>query len=145
MHQFIVMLSVRVLLCNIIIYCFLSHVNGLGGGASSQPVDTKTVILCIEEVLNENFTRLKTLVENNLQEVSGELFASHLISNGTRRKPSYEAIITDFLSGLAFKETLPLINEHCEMFFNVFYNLGGPFAHAGDSLKQSIKKKLEKA
>ena len=144
MHQFIVMLSVRVLLCNIIIYCFLSLVN-VPGEASSQPVDTKAVISCIKEVLNENFARLKTLVENNLQEVSGELFASRLISNGTRRKPSYEAIITDFLSGLDFEETLPLINEHCEKFFNVFYNLGGPFARAGDLLKQSIKKKLEKA
>ena len=79
-----------------------------------------------------------TVVENSLQEVSAELFASCLISNGTRRKPSYEAIITDFFSGLAFKKTLPRIIQHCEKLFNVFYRLGGPFVDAGDSLKQSI-------
>ena len=129
------------MLCNIIIYCFFSHVN-VPGGTSSQPVDTKAIILCIEEVLNENFARLKTLIENDIQEVSGELFASRLISNGTRRKPSYEAIITNFLSGLAFKKTLPLIIQHCEKLFNVFYKLGGPFADAGDSLKQSIIEKV---
>ena len=79
-----------------------------------------------------------TIVENSLQEVSAELFTSRLISNGTKRKPSYEAIITDFLSGLAFKKTLPRIIQHCEKLFSVFYRLGGPFADAGDSLKQSI-------
>ena len=79
-----------------------------------------------------------TVLENSLQEVSAELFASCLISNGTRRKPSYEAIITDFLSGLAFKKTLLLIIQHCKKLFSVLYKLGGPFVDAGDSLKQSI-------
>ena len=85
-----------------------------------------------------------TVVENSLKEVSAELFASRLISNGTKRQPSYEAIITDFLSGLAFKKTLPLIIQHCEKFFSVFYKLGGPFADAGDSLKQSIIETVRK-
>ena len=125
------------MLCNIITYCFLSYVT-VPGGASSQPVDAKAVISYIKEVFSVDFAELMTVVENSLQEVSAELFASHLISNGTKRKPSYEAIITDFLSGLAFKKTLPLIIQHCEKLFSVFYRLGGPFVDAGDSLKQSI-------
>ena len=129
------------MLCNIIIYCFFSHVN-VPGGTSSQPVDTKAIILCIKEVLSENFAELMTVVENSLQKASAELFASRLISNETNQKPSYKAIITDFLSGLAFKKTLPLIIQHCEKLFNVFYKLGGPFADAGDSLKQSIIEKV---
>ena len=89
-------------------------------------------------MLSDNFAELMTVVENSLQEVSAELFASRLITNGTKRKPSYETIITNFLSGLAFKKTLPLIIQHCKKLFSVFYRLGGPFADAGDSLKQSI-------
>ena len=108
------------------------------GGDTSQPVDTEVVISSIKEVLNKNFAKLKTVVENSIQEVSAELFASGLISNGTNKKPSYEAIITELLSGLDFKHTLPLIIQHCEKLFHVFYKLGGPFADAGDSLKQSI-------
>ena len=93
-------------------------------------------------MLSDNFDKLMTVVENSLQEVSAKLFASRLISTGTNQKPSYKAIITELLSGLDFKNTLPLIIQHCKKLFSVFYELSGPFADAGLSLKQSIIEKV---
>ena len=98
----------------------------------------KAVISCIKDEIDENFADLRTIFENSLEEVSAELFSSGLITNATKKNPSFKAIITDFNSVLPFKKTVPKIEQHCKKLFDVLHKVGGPFTDVADSLKENI-------
>ena len=78
------------------------------------------------------------MFKNSIDEASAEMFAAGLISEATRNKQSYDAIITDFYSSLSFMKKLPQVQQHCKKFFDVFHKIGGPFVIAADLLKQDI-------
>ena len=100
------------------------------------------VISCIKEEFDNSYATLKTMFENSLEGISAELFTSRLITDETRRNPSYNAILIDFNTALLFMDEIPMILQHCRKFFTVFNKIGGPFASAGHSLQQSITRNI---
>ena len=96
------------------------------------------MISCIKDEIDENFADLQYVFKNSLEEVSAELFSSHLITNATKEKPSFEAIIREFNSALPFKKTVPKIEQHFKKFFGVLRKVGGPFTDVADLLKENI-------
>ena len=116
-------------------FCYFVTIH-VGGG--SQSVDVKPIISCIKEEIDANFADLKHLFKNSIDEASAEMFAAGLISEATRNKQSYDAIITDFYSSFSFMKKLSQVHHHCKKFFDVFHKIGGPFIIAADSLKQDI-------
>ncbi len=93
--------------------------------------------------MNKKFAGLKMIFANSIDAVTAEMFAAGLISSEVKSRQSAEAVITDFQSGFVFMNSLPDIEQHCSMFFDVLEKMGGPFRIASNSLKQSIKKNVE--
>ena len=82
---------------------------------------------------------LSELFEGLLKTVSSETYAVGLIPHAVEKNPTFDAIMTSFLSGFAFKPKLEDVEKHCATFLSVFYKIGGPFVYAADTIKQTIK------
>ena len=102
-------------------------------------VDTKQVIRCIKELMRTYHPDLSELFEGLLKTVSSEMYAVRLIPHAVEKNPTFDAIMTSFLSGFAFKAKLEDVEKHCVKFLSVFYKIGGPFIDAADMIKQTIK------
>ena len=102
-------------------------------------VDTKQVIQCIKEVMRTNYSDLSELFEGLLKTVSSEMYAVFLIPQAVHKNPTFDAIMSSFLSGFAFKKKLEDVEKYCVKFFNVFYKIGGQFVDAADIIKHSIQ------
>ena len=97
----------------------------------------------MKEQMDRNFAGLKRVFDNSIEEVSAEMFAAGLISNGVKSKKSAEAIISDFHCSFEFTHTLSEVQQRCAVFFSVLEKLGGPFQFAGTSVKQAIKSSMQ--
>ena len=102
-------------------------------------VDTKQVIQCIKEVMRTYHSDLSELFEGLLKTVSSEMYAVCLIPQAVEKNPTFDAIMSSFLSGFAFKKKLEDVEKYCVKFFNVFYKIGGQFVDAADIIKHSIQ------
>ena len=102
-------------------------------------VDTKQVIRCIKELMRTYHPDLSELFEGLLKTLSSEMYAVGLIPRAVEKNPTFDAIMTSFLSGLAFKAKLEDVEKHCAKFLSVFYKIGGPFIDAADMIKQTTK------
>ena len=102
-------------------------------------VDTKQVIQCIKEVMRTYHSDLSELFEGLLRTVSSEMYAVCLIPQAVEKNPTFDAIMSSFLSGFAFKKKLEDVEKYCAKFFNVFYKIGGQFVDAGDIIKHTIQ------
>ena len=74
-----------------------------------------------------------------LQTVVSEMLVVGLIPHALQKNPSSDAILSCFLSGLAFKDELEEIEEYCGAFFGVFDEIGGQFQDAATKIKKTIK------
>ena len=97
------------------------------------------VIQCIKELMRTYHPDLSELFEGLLKTVSSEMYAVGLIPHAVEKNPTFDAIMTSFLSGFAFKPKLEDVEKHCVKFLSVFYKIGGPFVDAADMIKQTIK------
>ena len=102
-------------------------------------VDAKQVIQCIKEVMQTYHSDLSELFEGLLNTVSSEMYAVCLIPQAVKKNPTFDAIMSSFLSGFAFKKNLEDVEKYCVKFFNVFYKIGGQFVDAADSIKHTIQ------
>lgn len=105
----------------------------------SVAIDVSRVVAC---VMDKKFAELKKIFDNSIEEVSAEMFAAGVISDGVKSKQSAEVIISNFHSGFVFMNTFSEAQQHCAVFFSVLEKLGGPFRIAGNSIKQDIKKAM---
>ena len=103
-------------------------------------VDTKQVIRCIKELMRTYHPDLSELFEGVLKTVSSEMYGVGLIPHAVEKNPTFDGIMTSFLSGFVFKDELVEIEEHCAKFLSVFYKIGGPFVYAANKIKRSIQK-----
>ena len=102
-------------------------------------VDTKQVIQCIKEVMQTYHPDLSELFEGLLKTVSSEMYAAGLIPHAVEKNPTFDAIMSSFLSGFAFKKNLEDVEKYCVKFFNVFYKIGAQFVDAADIIKHTIQ------
>ena len=82
---------------------------------------------------------ISELFEGVLKTVSSEMYGAGLIPHAVEKNPTFDGIMSSFLSGFAFKDELQEIEEHCVKFLSVFYKIGGPFVYAADMIKQTIQ------
>ena len=73
-------------------------------------VDTKQVIQCIKEVMRTYHSDLSELFEELLKTVSSEMYAAGLIPRAVEKNPTFDAIMSSFLSGFAFKKKLYVVH-----------------------------------
>ena len=106
-------------------------------------VDLNNIIRYIKEIFDSTLRELDRLFDPPVHTVSSELFALGIISNDVRRNPSTDRILQEFYTGLDLMKTLPKVLDHCNKFFSVLYNQGGPLRIACDSLKEDIIKTVK--
>ena len=82
---------------------------------------------------------LSELFEGLLKTVSSEMYAVCLIPHAVEKHPTFDAIMSSFLSGFGFKKKLEDVEKYCVKFLNVFYKIGGQFVDAADIIKHSIQ------
>ena len=72
------------------------------------------------------------------------MLAVGLITRRIAANPTFPVIIDGFFSGFSFLETVEDIEEWCKKFFSAFYNVGGSFVLAANSLKKQLQISLKK-
>ena len=82
---------------------------------------------------------ISELFEGVLKTVSSEMYGAGLIPHAVEKNPTFDGIMSSFLSGFAFKAKLEDVEKHCVKFLSVFYKIGGPFVYAADMIKQTIQ------
>ena len=83
-------------------------------------VDTKQVIRCIKELMQAYHPELSELFEGVLRTVSSEMYAAGLIPHAVEKNPTFDGIMSSFLSGFAFRSKLEDVEKHCVKFLSVF-------------------------
>ena len=74
-----------------------------------------------------------------MKTVASEMLSVGLIPHAIEKNPTFDAIMSFFLAGFAFKDELQEIEEYCGKFFGVFYEIGGQFIDAANKIKKSIQ------
>ena len=64
------------------------------------------------------------------------MYSAGLINNQVQRSPSFNGIISEFISAMEFIRIPSEIEEHCIKFLSVFTKLGGSFTRAAKVLKE---------
>ena len=77
----------------------------------SESVDIKAVVSCIKEEIHKKSTDIKSLFDFSIGAASAIMFEAGLISHAVMK----------FNHHLMSKESLPDILEHCEKFFQSFF------------------------
>ena len=107
-------------------------------------VPIRDIANVIEEEFNKMFPELQRLFETDLNSIAAELLAVSLLTSRVAEHPVFHTIITGFLSGFLFLETIQQVNEHCHKFFRAMYKVGGVFSLAANSLKKRLNVSLLK-
>ena len=94
---------------------------------------------CIKGVLQRHHASLCEIWETTIKTFANKLYAAGIITDEVCKNPENGKIIECFRSGFDFKNELPEIEKYCTTFFNVFYEVGGPFIHAAEEIKKAIK------
>ena len=94
---------------------------------------------CIKGVLQRHYASLCELWESSIKTFANKLFGAGIITDEVRKNPENGRIIDCFLSGFAFRYELPEIEKYCITFFDVFYEVSGPFIYAVEKIKKAIK------
>ena len=64
------------------------------------------------------------------------MYTAGLINIEVQRSPSFDGIINEFKSGMAFFRRPTELENHCIKFLTVFAKLGGSFTIAGNAIKE---------
>ena len=94
---------------------------------------------CIKGVLQSHFVSLCELWESSIKTFADKLYGAGIITDEVRKNPENGKIIECFRTGFSFRNELPEIEKYCTTFFDVFYEVGGPFIHAAEEIKKVIK------
>ena len=92
----------------------------------------------ITDVIETNSVQLSSLSEDSMKTIAKEMFHFGMITRAVAKRPTFNAIITCFLSAFDSLEGLDEIEEHCKIFLSLFTQLGGPPGDAAFKIKRSI-------
>ena len=98
------------------------------------------IVKRVTEVFDKSFPKLKTLFENNLDEIGAELLSVGIITRRVATNPSFEAIIQGFYAGFSFLENEERIKDWYGKFLSSLHNVGGAFNLAAKSLEKQLQK-----
>ena len=90
----------------------------------------------ILKVLTSQHAALCRLCTHNLKAFADEMFSVHLLSEEVHRSPTFNGIIDEFKSAMAFMREYSQLNDHCAKLLSVFTALGGSFIEAASYLRE---------
>ena len=61
-----------------------------------------------------------------LEDVAKDMFSKGLISESTMTSPNYDAVISEFKTGMKEKKDTPQLKKHCQLFLTCLSSQGGP-------------------
>ena len=93
----------------------------------------------VTEVFDKSFPKLKTLFENDSEEIAAQLLSVGIITRRVATSPSFEAIIQGFYSGFSFLEDEEGIKDWCGKFLSSLRKVGGAFSLAAKSLEKQLQ------
>ena len=106
----------------------------------TKGTDIKSITDSLIEVLRNKQVVLSEVFEDSLPDIALELSAANIITHSVRKKPSYDSIIGNFITGLKMKSTIAGLEKHCMDFLEALSNIGGPVTEAADMLRRKWTK-----
>ncbi len=101
-----------------------------------DPDTITSIVSVIKDVFTNNASKLRTLLQNGIDEFAQEMLKEQLIGRGVSRNPTYKTIIDNFLAKLAFMTDKKKIEQHCGKFLKVLHNIGEQ--EASDYMKKLL-------
>lgn len=80
---------------------------------------------CLIQAFNSQYSKLFNTLENSLEALSKEMFEAGLITRTVMLSNDYDKMVGEFLATMAFKTTIPQLQQHCRSFTNCLERLGG--------------------
>ena len=102
----------------------------------TKGTDIKSITDSLIAVLRNKQVVLSEVFEDSLPDIALELSAANIITHSVRKKPSYDSIIGNFITGLKMKSTIAGLEKHCMDFLEGLSNIGGPVTGAADMLRR---------
>ena len=96
----------------------------------------KTVIVELKQVLTDNHADLRDVFQESIGDISNQLLQAGIITQTVQRSNSYDAIISQFVSGMKFKHTQRDLEERCKKFITALTDVGGPVKDAALMVKE---------
>ena len=98
-------------------------------------IDVKKMKQLIRKVLTNRLADLSNLPKVSLGKLATELYSANLISIEVQKEPTFDAIIGEFMAGLAFKRSPTELEEHLKKFLTCLKIIRGSFGDASSVLQ----------
>ena len=132
------------------IYFLIENYSIAGAKKSPSSVNLRKLTRVINDVFNNHYASLHDAVTPSLETFAIKLASEGLLSKSVRDKPSYSAVMQEFLAVFQFFRKLEEFEAHCSKFFKVLYDLAGGqgglkicTSSLAEELKKSISKELK--
>ena len=102
----------------------------------TKGTDIKSITDSLIAVLRNKQVVLSEVFEDSLPDIALALSAANIITHSVKKKPSYDSIIGNFITGLKMKSTIAELEKHCMDFLEGLSNIGGPVTGAADMLRR---------
>ena len=78
------------------------------------------------KVLDDGYDSLSLALRFCLEDVAKDMFFKGLMSESTMTSPNYDAVISEFKTGMKEKKDTPQLKKHCQLFLTCLSSQGGP-------------------
>ena len=90
----------------------------------------------IVAVINNNHSKLITLIQTSLQSVAREMYQAKIISEEVKDNPTPDKILKEFIIGMEWIKNQASMEKHCKKFLDAFNKIGGAFIYASETLTE---------
>ncbi len=115
--------------------------------SSVNNIDPKRLVAAIKDFFTAYEARLSSLFVDHdngtISKFATEMHQANLISRPVARNPSYHAIVDQFMAALQFPSEQIEIEQKCSTFFQILYDIGGPFKKASVNVRKELVQKVK--
>ena len=121
---------------------YVTFFHQLYQGAAS--VDMDKICRTLKEVLKTKYASLSHSLKDTLPYVAAEMYSKGLISEAVKDNPTYDSMIREFEAGLQFLQSVPELENHCQLFLKCLSIQGGPVEIAAKTLANDWNEEVNK-
>ena len=103
---------------------------------TSSTTDVEAFKKGVSDSITSRYAKLSGTLEGSMEPFARHMFEAGLINRTTMRGQNYDDIMSQFISGMDFKHTIPKLQEHCQLFTDVLEKLGGAAKMAASEFTQ---------
>ena len=104
---------------------------------------TSVITKVLLKVLDDCYDSLSLALRFCLEDVAKDMFFKELISESTMTSPNYDAVISEFKTGMKEKKDTPQLKKHCQLFLTCLSSQGGPAEVVAEDLAEQWKKEVQ--